>query len=471
MVKEARGLKGEITLCGDKSIAHRAIIISAISCGKTVINNFPANQDCLATLKALKKFGLKIIQNNSRTVSVFGKGLQGLSKPKTPIFTAESGTTLRLILGVLAGQNFQTRIIAGKSLSKRPMLRVNAPLRMMGAKINAKRKAQNVRHKDRRTSAEVMLADAKFEEYPPLTIRGGNLKAITYKMPIPSAQVKSAILLAGLYACGKTRVKEPIRTRDHTERMLKMFKADIKVNPSTALRVDGKRSRTIKQNNIVINGGCELVSCGRVDIPGDISSASFFIVGAAILPDSRILIRNVSLNPLRIGLIKVLKRMGADIKVQKSPASKIYSSEPAGSIIVRSSKLKGTVVKKKEIPSLIDELPILMVAACSAQGATVFEGVGELRVKETDRIKSMMENLAGMGAQIRVARYAKSENIIIEGSKKLKGAKVKSFSDHRTAISMVIAGLSASGNTSIDSLDCINKSFPDFLTCLRPLIR
>jgi len=438
LVKEACGLKGEITLPGDKSIAHRTIIISGLAPAKTVINNFPANQDCLATLKALKKFGLKIIQNNSCTVTVFGKGLHGLNKPKTPIFTGESGTTLRLLLGVLAGQNFQTRLIAGQSLSKRPMLRVNAPLRMMGAKITAKRKSPHDK-----------------EEYPPLTIRGGNLRAISYKMPIPSAQVKSAILLAALFACGKTRVKEPIRTRDHTEQMLKMFKADIK----------------LKQNNVVIKGGCELVSCGRIDIPGDISSASFFIVGAAILPDSRLLIRNVSLNPLRIGLIKVLKRMGADIKVQKSSASRIYSNEPAGNIIVRSSKLKGTVVKKKEIPSLIDELPILMVAACCAQGATVFEGIGELRVKETDRIKSMLENLASMGAQIKVVRYPKSENIIIEAGKKLKGAKVKNFSDHRTAMSMVIAGLSASGNTSIDSLDCINKSFPDFLTRLKPLIR
>ena len=438
LVSGSGGLKGEVTPAGDKSIAHRAIIISALTQGKTVISNFPANQDSLATLNALKKFGLKIIRNNSGTVTVFGKGLHGLTRPKGSIFVGESGTTLRLLLGVLAAQNFSTKLIAGKSLSKRPMLRVNLPLRLMGAKISAKRKTQN----------------AKPEEYPPVTIKGGSLNPITYRMPVASAQVKSAILLAGLYACGKTRVIEPITTRDHTERMLKVFKAGIK----------------LKQNNIVIKGGRELVSPGRIYIPGDISSASFFIVGAAILPASRLLIKNVSLNPSRIGIINVLKRMGANIRLT-AYSLQLTAYEPAGDILIKSSKLKGTLVKKKEIPSLIDELPILMVTACLAKGKTVFEGVRELRVKETDRIRSMQENLTRMGAYIRVERDARGpENIVIEGGKKLNGAKVRSFFDHRTAMSMVIAGLAASGTTSIDNLDCINKSFPDFLALLKPLL-
>jgi 3-phosphoshikimate 1-carboxyvinyltransferase len=436
LVRGSGRLKGELTLSGDKSIAHRALIISALAPGKTVITNFPANKDCLATLNTLKKFGLKIKQEDSRTVTVFGKGLYGLAKPKGSVFIGESGTTLRLLLGVLAGQNFSTKLTAAKSLCRRPMLRVNAPLRMMGARITARRKSSTGK-----------------EEYPPLAIRGGNLKAITYRMPVLSAQVKSAILLAGLYASGRTRVIEPVKTRDHTERMLKLFKADIKV----------------KQNTIVIKGGPELSSPGRISIPGDISSAGFFITAAAILPGSRLLIKNVSLNPSRIGAINVLKRMRADIKLRRTGLRS--AGEPAGDIIIKSSSLKGVRVKREEIPSLIDELPVLMVAACLAKGKSVFEAVGELRVKETDRISSMQDNLARMGAHIRVEKHGRSENIVIEGSKQLKGAKVKSFSDHRTAMSLVIAGLSASGTTLIDNLDCINKSFPDFLALLKPLLR
>ncbi len=437
LVRQSCGLKGEIRPCGDKSIAHRALIISALTRGKTVISNFPANQDCLATLNALKKFGLKIKRNNSGTVTVYGNGLSGLTRPKKAVFVGESGTTFRLLLGVLAGQNFSAKLKAGKSLSRRPMLRVNMPLRMMGAQISAKRKAQN----------------AKQEEYPPITIKGGSLNPITYKMPVASAQVKSAILLAGLYACGKTEVIEPIKTRDHTERMLKLFQADI-----------GKKNR-----GVVIKGGKELVSPRKIYLPGDISSASFFMVAAAILPNSRILIKNVSLNPSRLGIIKVLKRMNANIKVRQDAVG-VGGVEPVGDILVKSSQLRGVMLKKEEIPSLIDELPILMVAACLAEGKTVFEGAGELRFKETDRISSMQENLGRLGAYVRVTKDGGYENIVIEGGKKLKGTKVKSFFDHRTAMSMVIAGLAASGTTSIDNLTCINKSFPDFLALLKSLL-
>ncbi len=427
-------LKGEISLPGDKSIAHRSIIISAISRGLTKIENFPANKDCLSTIKAFKKLGVKITKISS-TVTVNGAGLLGLKKPKGPVLAGDSGTTLRLLLGILAGQNFKTKVVAGPSLSQRPMLRVTKPLRMMGAQIKAR----------------VEKRGSKIEEYPPITIRGGNLKAITYEMPVASAQVKSAILLAGLYTRGATKVIEPIKTRDHTERMLKLFKADLKV----------------RQNTIVIKGDRELVSPGVLTIPGDISSAAFFIVLAAIIPDSKVLMRNVSLNPSRTGIIKVLKRMGADITVNSSQLT-VHSGEPIGDIVVRSSKLKGTTVKKEEIPSLIDELPILMVAACFAKGKTVFEGVGELRVKETDRIRSLSSNLRKMGVDIRVDS---TEKVIIRGLKQLKGARVKSFGDHRTAMSMVVAGLAAIGRTYIDDISCINKSFPGFLKFLGTLIR
>lgn len=444
-------LKGEINLLGDKSIAHRCVIVSSVALGKTTIENFPTSKDCLSTIAVFKKLGIKIkhkrlgITHNS-IITVLGKGLYGLKKPQGPIFVGDSGTTLRLLLGVLAGQDFKAKLIAGRSLSRRPMLRVTQALRIMGAEINAKT------HKTH---------GAQREEYPPITIRGGNLKPISYVLPVASAQVKSAILLAGLYARGISRVIETISTRDHSERILKLFKAEIQ----------------LKQNTIVIKGGKELVSPKRIYIPGDISSASFFMVAAAILPHSEILIKNVSLNPSRIGVIKVLKRMGAHIKAQSSCLSgrqaklKVQGYEPMGDLLVKSSFLKGARVKKKEIPSLIDELPILMVAACFANGRTIFEGIEELRVKETDRIRSMSENLSKMGAHIEILKGDKSENIIIRGVKQLKGTKVRSFGDHRTAMSMVVAGLGAKGKTSIDDIVCINKSFPEFTRLLKTLIQ
>ncbi len=435
LVKPAAYIRGKVVLPGDKSIAHRAVILAAISAYKTVIKNFPSNEDCLSTVNTFRRLGVRLlyrrqqVKSGSGQIIVFGVGLRGLSKPQRPIFIGDSGTTLRLMLGILAAQEFKAVLKAGKSLSRRPMLRVNIPLRLMGARISARKIALN----------------AAQEEYPPITIRGAELRPITYKMPLASAQVKSAILLAGLYAKGLTRVIEPLKTRDHTERMLKLFKADIKR----------------KHNQIIIRGDRELISPGTVTIPADISSASFFMVLASILPDSKILLRNVGLNPSRIGIIKVLKRMRADIQIVNRHAD----YEPVGDIIVKSSSLRGTTVKKEEIPSLIDELPVLMTAACFARGKTIFEGAQELRVKETDRINSMLENLNRMGADIQVYS-AKSEKIIIKGVKELKGAPIKSFADHRTAMSMIVAALAANGNSKIDDTGCISKSFPDFLSVL-----
>jgi 3-phosphoshikimate 1-carboxyvinyltransferase len=407
-------------------------------------------------LESFKNLGIKIsgnLKGRKPLITVFGKGLYGLSKPGGPIFVGDSGTTLRLILGILAGQNFETRLIAGSSLSHRPMLRVTHPLRMMGAEIKAKVKSP--RHKKWRARQELWREKSKIEEYPPITIRGGGLKGITYRIPVASAQVKSAVLLAGLYADGKTKITEPVKTRDHTERALKLFKAGIKVT----------------QDGIVIRGGKDLSSPGKLYVPGDISSASFFIVLGSIIQGSRILIKNVSLNSSRMGIIKVLKRMGADIKIQSLRPATYGGREPMGDLLVRSSRLRGVVVKKEEVPSLIDELPILMVAACIAKGKTVLERVGELRVKETDRIKSMSGNLKRMGGNVTVSGIPDSENIIIEGVEELKGIRTKSFGDHRTAMSMIVAGIKAEGKTVVDDIKCINKSFPDFVRILSKLMR
>jgi 3-phosphoshikimate 1-carboxyvinyltransferase len=293
------------------------------------------------------------------------------------------------------------------------------------------------------------------QEYPPVTIEGGSLRGITYTLPVASAQVKSALLLAGLYAHGATVLTEPVPTRDHTERMLRLFGAHL----------------TATRNRIKLYKTPQLISPGPLYIPGDISSAAFFIVAAAILPHSSLSVRKVSLNPGRLGFIRVLKRMGGRISISKTPGRTATGGEPVGHIRVESSRLKGIVVAPPEIPSLIDELPVLMVAACCARGATVFKGIGELRVKETDRIRSMCENLRAMGADIRVVHSGGSDDIIIKGPVALIGRRLRSFNDHRTAMSLVIAGLAAKGTSSIDDVGCIKKSFPDFLATLKTLLR
>jgi 3-phosphoshikimate 1-carboxyvinyltransferase len=426
--------RGEITLAGDKSIAHRALILSALSCGKTILKNFPIHDDSSATVGVLKSLGVKILQSN-RQALVLGRGKEGLAKPGQPVFTGDSGTTLRLLLGVLAGQDFKTKVTAGKYLSLRPMARVNVPLRLMGAQITARIKAK--------------------DEYAPIIIRGGNLKGITYRIPVASAQVKSAILLAALFAKGKTCLTEKVCTRDHTERMLKIFSAGI----------------VIKNKTIFLDPRKELTSPQKIYIPGDISSAAFFIVLAAIISGSFLVIRKLGLNQSRSGIIRILKRMQAKIKITYLKPDKAGSFEPIGDLTVRASKLKGTVIYPGEIPSLIDELPIIMVASCFAQGRTIIQGVEELRVKETDRINSMVSNLKNMGAFIDVKKNRGREDIIIDGKGVLFGANLKSFSDHRTAMSMVIAALAAEGKSTVDDVGCISKSFPAFLTTLKTLIK
>lgn len=434
LIKHKSILCGKVNLPGDKSIAHRALILSALSRGKTILKNFPVHKDSLATLNALSALGVAILLGGNQ-VLVSGKGKGSLRKPGKPICAGNSGTTLRLLLGVLAGEDFKVKITAGKYLSLRPMARVNVPLRLMGADIRAKIKAN--------------------QEYAPIVIRGGHLKGIVYRPPVASAQVKSAILLAGLSANGKTQVIEGLSTRDHTERMLKAFGANIVVN----------------KNSITLNPNKNLVTPGQVYIPGDISSAAFFMVCAAIVPESKISLEKVSLNPGRTGIIKVLKRMKAKIKVTLFKKDIAQGFEPIGNIVVSSSKLKSATIASSEIPSLIDELPILMVAACFAQGKTIIQGAGELRVKETDRINSMVKNLKRMGADISVSKAGSQESIIIKGKGRLFGANLKSFGDHRTAMSMIVASLAAEGKSRIDDVTCISKSFPGFLATLQALLK
>ncbi len=418
---EPKSLQGEITPPPDKSISHRAIIISSLANGKTTIKNLSLCADCLRTLNAFKSMGVAINKSKG-AFSVQGKGLNGLRRPQSKLYLGNSGTSMRLILGVLAGQSFSCKLWGDRSLSQRPMNRVIKPLSLMGAKIQGKDKG----------------------EFAPLTIQGRILKAISYTTPIASAQVKSAVLLAGLYAEGTTKVSEPAKSRDHTERMLNKFGAQIH-QQGLSVSVTGKPS---------------LVGKG-IDIPGDISSASFFLAGACISKDSLITIKSVGLNPTRIALLTILKQMGAAIswKYRNSRMTKKgFFDEATGEITASYSQLKGVAINPEQIPALIDELPVLMVAATQAEGQTTIRGAGDLRVKETDRIAAMVANLTKMGANITTDH----DDIIIRGPSRLKGNLVQSFNDHRTAMSMAIAAVVAKGRTTIKNVDCVDISFPGF---------
>ena len=427
---------------GDKSISHRAVFIASLAEGKTLAKNFLFSDDSLATVDAFRKLGVKIVTDvKRRQAAIYAKGLRGLIKPKGPIYVRESGTTMRLLCGVLAGQKFSSLLAGAKTLTSRPMRRILIPLRLMGAEIKSKIKDQKSKTP---------------EEYPPLRIKGQNLKAIAYRMPVASAQVKSAIMFAALYADGKTKIVEQIRSRDHSERMLRLFGASI---ATQGLKI------SIKKSN--------LISPGIVNIPSDISSAAFFMVLAALHDDSDVLLKSIGINPTRRGLIDVLMRMGADIYVKPAVLPKAgvkAAAEPIADIRVKAKSLKGVTIKEKDIPGMIDELPVLMVAASLAGGRTIINGVSELRVKETDRINSMVSNLKKMGAKInfRSKTGAKTKEYIeITGVDELKGARVKSFGDHRTAMSMVVAGLLAKGQTHIDDVGCIDKSFPEFMPIVK----
>lgn len=416
-------LRGTFELIGDKSISHRAIMFSSISKGKNKISNFLMGEDCLSTVACFKKMGVDInIENNE--VIINGSGLRGLKPPSDILNVGNSGTTIRLMMGILAGQNFTSTIIGDESIGKRPMKRVTDPLRIMGCSI---------------TGSD----DANFT---PITIKGGNLTSIDYKMPISSAQVKSALILASLYGNDTSIIHEKVKSRDHTEIMLKSFGADIKVNDL----------------DININPVDELFN-RDIFVPGDISSAAFIIVGALISEGSEVLIKNVGLNETRTGIIDVIKKMNGNIEIIDEYE---ICGEKVGNLLVRySPNLVGTTIDKEIIPRLIDEIPIIAVLATQAEGDTIIKDASELKVKESNRIKSVVDNLNNIGANV----IELEDGMIIKGKSKLQGGKVITFNDHRIAMSFSIANLISNNRVSLDSDKSIDISFPGFNKLLKEL--
>ncbi len=423
-INKVSKLNGIITVPADKSITHRAIMLSSLATGKSYINNYLKSDDCLMTMNAFKQMGVNIEQTE-KSLTITGAGINGLKNPVKEIYAGNSGTTTRLLSGVLAGQKFSSTITGDASLSKRPMKRVIEPLSLMGANITAKE-----------------------NNFLPMTISPKeNLKAISYTSPVASAQVKSCILFAGLYADGTTTVTEPIKSRDHSERMFKTFGADISVD---GLSVSVKK--------------CNGLYAQEVTVPCDISSAAFFIVAGLIVPNSNIKILNVNINKTRDGILTVLKSMGADIVLDNV---RTVSGEDVADIEIKTSRLNSTSFGKEIVPSLIDEIPIIVLAATQAEGQTVISGAKELKVKESDRIHSVASQLNKMGADIKET----DDGFIINGPTKLKGATVDSFDDHRIAMMLSIAGLTAEGETEILNSDCVKISFANFYEVLKKICK
>lgn len=420
VVNNCSAPRGEIKVNGDKSITHRGLIIGSIAEGRTLLRGYSKGIDCMSTLKILKDFGIEIFESES-TILIQGRGLGGLAEPENVLDCENSGTTMRLLAGLLSGQDFFSVLTGDNSLRKRPMDRIINPLLKMGAEIHAR--DENI--------------------FAPLSIKGGNLTAIDYKLPVASAQVKSSILLAGLYADGKTTIEEPYPTRDHTERILKFFGSKIEKSGNLI---------TLKEKDILISH--------ELFIPGDISSASYFIVLASITQNGELFLKDVGINPTRTGILDILEMMGADISILNR---RDVSNEPIADILVKNSKLNAIDISGEIIPRIIDELPIIALAATQAKGITKVKNAAELRVKETDRIKAIVENLKKMGAQIEEQK----DGFIVEGPKRLNGTLCNSYGDHRIAMSLAIAGLIANGATTIENAECIKISFPEFSTLIR----
>ncbi len=422
-IRRAPAIHGEITVPGDKSISHRAVMLAAMSNGPCVIRGFLASEDCLSTVAAIRALGIEIERPDDDTLVVHGQR-RVFTAPRGDIDCGNSGTTMRLLAGILAGQPFRSRLIGDASLTKRPMKRIMEPLQEMGANI----RAEGENHR------------------PPLVIEGGKLSPIHYISPVASAQVKSAVLLAGMFATGKTSVTEPSQSRDHTERMLEYFL----VRPQ-------KHDLTVS-----IHGGFTPES-RDFQVPGDISSAAFWLVAAAAHPRAHLLVKNVGLNNTRTGIIGILVRMNAHVR----EAVQIKEAEPLGTIEIQGARLKGTVIEGREIPNVIDEIPILAVAAALAQGTTVIRNAEELRVKETDRLTAIATNLRAMGAQL----AEREDGLEIYGGTPLQGARVQSFGDHRIAMAFAVAGLFAEGETVVQDVDCVNTSYPGFHAQLEQVIK
>ena len=415
-------LKGEVTIPGDKSVSHRSVMFGSIAKGTTEIHNFLQGADCLSTIACFEKMGIKIERNGDR-VLVHGNGLHGLKKPEAILDCGNSGTTTRLISGILAAQDFPVTLTGDASIQKRPMKRIIDPLTRMGARIRS-------------------LHD---NGCAPLAITGTKLHGIHYQSPVASAQVKSAILLAGLYAEGETKVTEPYVSRNHTELMLSCFGADVHTEHTTA----------------VIRPAKELYG-SKILVPGDISSAAFFIAAGLMIPGSELLIRNVGINPTRDGILHVCREMGADITLMNPKSG---DGEPVADILVKSSQLRGTVIGGAVIPTLIDELPMIAAMACFAKGDTVIKDAAELKVKESNRIEVMVQNLSAMGADVEET----ADGMVIHGGKPLSGAMIDSKLDHRIAMTFAITGCCAEGETEILGAECVDISYPGFYEDLERL--
>lgn len=416
------GLKGEIRIPGDKSISHRSVMCGAIAKGITEIDGFLQGADCLSTISCFRKMGVSI-ENQGKHVIVHGNGVRGLKQPDGVLDCQNSGTTTRLISGILSAQNFCSTVTGDESIQKRPMKRIIIPLRQMGASIDSIRK----------------------NDCAPLAISGKQLHGLSYQSPVASAQVKSSILLAGLYADGETRVTEPFLSRNHSELMLSHFGADVRTEGTTAVLKPAK----------------ELYG-QKITVPGDISSAAFFIAAALIVPGSEILIQNVGINPTRDGILSVCRAMGADLELLNMSSE---SGEPVADLLVRHSLLRGTVIEGSLIPTLIDELPVIAAMACFAEGETIIRDAGELKVKESNRIAVMVKNLTAMGADVTET----DDGMIIHGGSQLHGATIDSKKDHRIAMTFAVISLAVSGKTEILDGECVNISYPAFYQDLKQL--
>ena len=432
-VKRAPLIEAEITVPGDKSISHRAVMFASLSNGVCVLNDFSPGEDCRCSVEAMRMLGVQIDQPEEQgsTLIVHGRYRQ-LSAPPKPIDCGNSGTTMRLLAGLLAGQPFRSRLVGDASLSSRPMKRIMTPLELMGARITAEGENGGA----------------------PLVIQGGPLRAIDYVLPMASAQVKSAVLLAGLYASGATSVTEPGQSRDHTERMLRYFLINVQEKEADEDEDEPKR--------LVIKGG-QMPESRNFNVPGDISSAAFWLAAAAAQPGARILVKKVGLNPTRTGILSVLARMGAHWHEVIEDTEQV---EPTGTVEVQGARLHGTSIEGREIPNVIDEIPILAVLGALASGQTVIRNAGELRVKETDRLRAITTNLKAMGAK--VDEY--SDGLVITGGYPLRGARLASFGDHRIAMAFAVAGLFAEGETVIEDCECIETSYPGFADTLEQII-
>ncbi|WP_050615423.1 3-phosphoshikimate 1-carboxyvinyltransferase [Bacillus testis] len=421
----ANKLQGTIAVPGDKSISHRAIMFGSLAEGRTVVEHFLEGEDCLSTISCFRKLGVDIQREGSRVI-INGKGIDALREPGQVLDVGNSGTTIRLISGILAALPIHTILVGDESIGKRPMNRVVDPLREMGAAIDGR----------------------EHGKFTPLSVRGGSLKGITYEMPIASAQVKSAILLAGLNAEGTTTVIEKEPTRNHTETMLRMF--------GVKVRTEGKK--------VSVEGGQKLKGTS-IEVPGDISSAAFFMVAAAIAKDAELVLERVGLNETRAGIIDVMKAMGADLHIEQESSEE--GAEPMGTITVKHSKLKATEIKGSMIPRLIDEIPIIALMATQADGKTVIADAKELKVKETNRIDTVVAELQKMGADIR----ATVDGMIINGPTPLKGAEVDSHGDHRIGMMLAIAALIANGDATLANANSVAVSYPSFFEDLKSVIR